>query len=216
MTTMKKLFLVFLSALLLVSIFTSCGEKGTEGLEYSKYNSNTKDYSVSRYKGSESNVVISSTYKGKPVSYIGPYAFMEETHVTSIMIPDSVTSIGAGAFAKCSLLSNIVIPNSVTEIDYNVFQDCEALTNITIPNSIQVIPGNTFLNCTSLQSVTLPKSITKIVGTAFTNCTSLTRINYEGTVDEWNNINIGRDYFDPDNPHYCTVYCSDGEVEFVY
>ena len=54
--------------------------------------------------------------------------------MTSITIPDSVTSIGAEAFYNCSSLTSITIPDSVTSIGSNAFYSCSKLTTVNIPN----------------------------------------------------------------------------------
>ena len=62
--------------------------------------------------------------------------------LTSITIPNSVTSIGVGAFANCTSLTSIEIPNSVTSIGNLVFSDCTSLTSIRIPKNTKFSPGN--------------------------------------------------------------------------
>ena len=66
-----------------------------------------------------------------------------ERDITSIVVPDTVTSIGAYAFAYCTNLTTITIPSTVTSIGYNAFSYCDKLTLITInkaPNSISGAP----------------------------------------------------------------------------
>jgi hypothetical protein len=53
--------------------------------------------------------------------------------MTSIIIPDSVTSIGAGAFFKCTGLISVVIPESVIEIGHDAFEDCTQLEQVIAP-----------------------------------------------------------------------------------
>ena len=108
---------------------------------------------------------------------IGNQAFEYCSHLTSITIPNSVTSIGAGAFRKCESLTSITIPEGVTSIGAGAFAGCDALKSITIPNSVTSIGDATFYSCESLTSITIPSSITSIGeevfdGTAFYNNTS--------------------------------------------
>ena len=56
--------------------------------------------------------------------------------LTSITIPDSVTSIGKSAFEGCSGLTSVTIPDSVTSIEDYAFEGCSGLTSITIPASV--------------------------------------------------------------------------------
>ncbi|MBO5773374.1 MAG: leucine-rich repeat domain-containing protein, partial [Clostridia bacterium] len=55
-------------------------------------------------------------------------AFSGCSSLTSVVIPDSVTSIGSDAFSGCSSLTSVVIPDSVTSIGYNTFYGCNNLT----------------------------------------------------------------------------------------
>ena len=78
-------------------------------------------------------IIIPSEYKGKPVKEIGDFAFYQCVSLTSIEIPDSVTSIRDGAFYRCYSLTNIDIPDSVTSIGGGALYDCSYLTEITLP-----------------------------------------------------------------------------------
>ena len=98
------------------------------------------------------------------------------TSITSVIIPNSVTSIGKYAFCDCTSLTSITIPDSVTSIGYAALFNCSSLTSVTIPDSVTLIGGFAFKNCHSLTSVTIPDSVTSIGRAAFSLCTSLTSI----------------------------------------
>ena len=87
-----------------------------------------------------------------------------------------VKSIRPGAFWNCGGLSSVTIPNSVTSIEGSAFYGCTGLTSITIPNSVTSIGGSAFKGCTGLTSITIPNSVTEIGGFAFESCTGLTNI----------------------------------------
>lgn len=113
-----------------------------------------------RCKGTAADVTIPSCYKGKPVTAINNAAFPNSA-VTSVTIPDSVTSIPDAAFVNCSQLTNISIPNSVTYIGFSAFDGCASLKSITLPSSLRTIGNSAFAGCPSLMSVTYPGSKTQ-------------------------------------------------------
>lgn len=108
-------------------------------------------------KGTAADVTIPSCYKGKPVTAINNAAFPNSA-VTSVTIPDSITSIPDAAFVNCSQLTNISIPNSVTYIGYSAFSSCTSLKSITLPSSLRTIGNSAFADCPSLMTVTYPGS----------------------------------------------------------
>ena len=136
------------------------------------------------------NVLVTEVTIPNTMSSIG-YAFTGCTSLTSITIPDSVTSIGGAAFSDCTSLASITIPDSVTSIGDLAFYGCTSLTSITIPDSVTSIGSWTFSDCTRLTSITIPDSVTSIDDLAFLNCTSLTTVYYTGTPEEWRQISIG-------------------------
>ena len=133
-------------------------------------------------------------------------AFLFCESLSSIAIPDSVTSIGGSAFYGCNTLSSIVIPVSVTKMDRNPFEgwngkltvlspryiyDNDVLidnvkkviiafrnkdVSYTIPNSVTSIGDYAFSGCESLSSIVIPDSVTSIGGHAFSGCESLSSI----------------------------------------
>ena len=100
----------------------------------------------------------------------------EDTEITNLIIPNSVTSIGDYAFEYCSGLTSITIPNSVTSIGEEAFSGCSKLTSVTIPNSVTSIGEEAFEFCSGLTSVTIPNSVTSIEYAAFYGCSGLTSV----------------------------------------
>ena len=107
------------------------------------------------------------------VTSIGDYTFYNCSSLTSVTIPNSVTSIGDWAFQGCSGLTSVTIPNSVTSIGNYIFSGCISLTSITIPNSVTSIGRAAFQSCSGLTSITIPNSVTDIFYEAFAQCSNL-------------------------------------------
>lgn len=139
---------------------------------------------VTRYNGTAADVTIPSRYKGKPVTMIDHAAF-HDSAVTSVTIPDSVTSIPDDAFAFCSQLTNISIPNSVTFIGFAAFNSCTSLKSITLPSSLSTIQSSAFYNCGNLETIRIPVSVTFIGNYAFDGCPNLMTVTYPGSKTQW-------------------------------
>jgi len=106
----------------------------------------------------DTNIVIPAEYNGKLVKEIGENAFYNCDLLTSIEIPDSVTSIGVTAFFECNSLTSIEIPDSVTSIGGAAFCCCYSLTSIVIPDGVTSIGDSAFFECYSLTSITVDEN----------------------------------------------------------
>ena len=113
------------------------------------------------------------------VTSIGSCAFYG-TRLTSITIPDSVTSIGTAAFSACMLTSvNFAEGNQLISIGNSAFADCGMLTSVTIPEGVTSIGELAFYSCQKLISIIVPDSVTSIGVDAFGNCNNLSYNEYD-------------------------------------
>jgi hypothetical protein len=92
---------------------------------------------------------------------------MSCSSLTSVTIPNSITSIGYEAFRNCSSLTSVNIPNSVTSIGYEAFRDCLALNTVTIGEGVTSISEDCFKNCNVLMFVNLGSNVNFIRNGAF-------------------------------------------------
>lgn len=132
---------------------------------------------------------------GSNVKTLEYYCF-SYTGLTSIVIPDTVTTIGEGIFTGCKNLTSVTVGKGVSyipsrflygctsvktvvlsegleEIYEYAFNNCTALENIIIPSTVTMIGSYAFYNCTSLEEIKIPENVTIINGYVFYKCTSL-------------------------------------------
>lgn len=179
----------------------------------SKFDFDETTGTIKEYNGTDTVVVIPSKINGVTVEAINNAAFPNSA-VTSVTIPDSVTSIHDVSFFNCSQLTNISIPNSVTYIGYSAFSYCTSLKSITLPSSLSTISRALFSGCSqlttihipdsvssiqfyafhdceNLKTIRIPVSVTSIRDFAFDGCPSSMTVTYPGSKKQWDDIDKG-------------------------
>ena len=143
---------------------------------------------ITGYIGNEENVVIPSEINGMKVIEIGDNAFYECSDLTSVDIPEGVTSIGWCAFEGCSNLTSVYIPQTVIYIGRGAFAECSNLKNIDIPKEVEAIDYAAFEGCSNLTSIDIPEKVTYIGELVFHECGKLTEINVSESNPEYKSI----------------------------
>ena len=159
-----------------------------------KINDNGTTCTITGFKSStQTDIVIPEEIDGFSVTSIGNVAFYL-CNLTSIVIPDNVTSIGSQAFSDSdSLISVTFGENSqLTTISSYAFSDCDSLISVTFGENSQLatVGEHAFWDCEGLRSIVIPDSVTSIGSSAFSDCSSLTSIVIPDSV-----TTIGNDAF---------------------
>ena len=138
---------------------------------YNESAENTKIGNTATYK----NITMTVKNVGNSICYGNTYIKTLEYNFDG--------PIGDYAFFGCRGLTSVTIPNSVTSISSWAFCDCRGLTSVTIPNSVTSIGNGAFYGCSGLTSVNIPNSVTSIGGGAFFGCSGLTSVRFENSKD---------------------------------
>ena len=138
------------------------------------------------YYGDETELTLPASFtahNGTEITEYGiyDYAFYYYRGLTSVTIPDGVTSIGDEAFRNCTGLTSVTIGDGVKSIGSSAFRYCTGLTSVTIPDGVTRIGSYAFRECSGLTSVTIGAGVTSIGYRAFFACYDLTSVTFEET-----------------------------------
>ena len=146
------------------------------------------------------------------VSTIGSGILQYCSELTSVSFNANVTSLPEYSFADCKKLTSITLSSSIETIERFAFQNCIGLNTYTVPNGIKNIYDHAFENCSNLNNITLPESLKNIQSFAFWGATSLKSINYKYTKENWKKL-----HSDGDISNYnIMVNCTDGDVYCLF
>ncbi len=143
------------------------------------YTTDGTSVTITSFSGAPTALVIPAQIEGLPVKTIsglgsGSTFSPPRSTVTSITIPEGVTTISGNALRNFKLLTSITIPHSVTSLESGALSGCTALTSAVLSNGLTVL-NSTFSGCTALTSVALPGGVTTLDST-FSGCTSLSTV----------------------------------------
>lgn len=176
-------------------------------------------------------LTIPDTYRGKPVTGIGDDAFEWWTGLQEITLPDSIKRIGSFAFRDCTSLAKINLPNQLEVIEQGAFLNCSSLTEVVIPESVSSIHDFIFSGCDNLETlivkarldclsdrdfgcenlkvIQIPDSVTSFFPTEAQFQYVMTDIYYEGTLEQW--LNVDTEFFYTQG---LTVHCTDATINW--
>lgn len=182
---MKKIISVILSAALIIaSVFcvnlavVNAATSGTCGATGSsvnwEYDSSTKTLTLT---GTGATKNYGATAANRPPWY------SVKGEITTLVVGEGITTLGYLNFYGFSALTSVSLPQSLTTIggnaaEYGAFRECTALQNITLPEGLTSIESMAFRGCTALKSITFPNSLTSLGTACFRDCTSLETVTF--------------------------------------
>lgn len=181
--------MMFLLAALLAAPLTGCdtadnGDEPTKTTTEGKGNDNTipeynasdanpaSDFeytvgadgvTITKYIGTDTDVVIPEKIEGKDVTVIerDVFSYSYNSKVVSVDMPDTVKVIEDGVFMHNKALTTVRLSNSLVEIGGSAFDGCTNLSTIQLPATLTKIGMRAFADCTSLKQIKIPKSVTE-------------------------------------------------------
>ena len=166
------------------SIIYICGK-------YSYTLNDNNEATITKYTGTDEEVVIPSLLNNYTVISIDTNVFIGNSFLKKITIPNTITSVGCdsyynkGPFTNCSNLKTVVFESGIECIPAYVMAQCPALETIIIPDTVKDIGFHAFYKCTSLKEITIPKSIQNVgkdtyyTEGPFNQCTNLKKVVFE-------------------------------------
>ncbi len=157
----------------------NCGQPASEGLVMVLISAD--EYTVSGIGTcTDTEILIPTTYNGLPVVSVEASAFLDNTAITSVVLPDGITSIGENAFNGCESLTSVTFGKNsqLSSIGPGAFNYCCGLRSVTFGENSQLtsIGDYAFLGCYSIESITIPASVTSIGEWAFVECYRLVEV----------------------------------------
>ncbi len=162
-------------------------EKSTEITDFEFVLNDTNTYSISKYNGTDENVVIPTMYRGVEVTEIGESAFYNLKFLKSINIPETIKIINAWAFNECSGLTSVQFSEGVITIANGAFNMCTSLVEISLPATAQTLGNGAFSGCISLDNISLNEGLLSIGNDTFSGCTNLTSITFPTSLNSIGN-----------------------------
>ncbi len=175
----------------------------TSGLEFIKVTKGDDIvYRVSKYTGSDTEVIIPSNICGKVVDGIAQGGFKGCDKVTKVVLPDTITYVGDYAFEGCTSLTYnsqnglLYLGNDWAPYIYLAKSTNKTIKSATIDSTCQVVGSGVFESHQSLSTVEIPTSVKCFAKDAFKGCV-LTYVRFAGTADEWAQISFSEPSANP-------------------
>ena len=159
-------------------------EDGVTAIPYSAYSSfpNLTSVSLGNSITSIGDLAFTGCQALTSVSFpasltsIGNYAFMDCNQLSSVELPEGIQTLGIAAFCRTAVTS-VTLPDSITSLKEGLFFGCAALTSVTLPKNLTAIPNNTFGQCSHLTALTIGYVIS-VHGNAFDSSYALETVYY--------------------------------------
>lgn len=125
------------------------------------YTAENGEVTITDYTGTREHVLIPSEIGGFPVTALADKAFYEK-HVTTVVVPDSVTEIGDLCFSGDNYLVSLTLPDGLAELSYGALESCYSLLDFDLPKGLKTIGEGALQSIFYLTHLTIPAGVTDI------------------------------------------------------
>lgn len=125
------------------------------------YTTENGEVTITDYTGTREHVLIPSEIGGFPVTALADKAFYEK-HVTTVVVPDSVTEIGDLCFSGDNYLVSLTLPDGLAELSYGALESCYSLMDFELPKGLKTIGAGALQAIFYLTHLTIPAGVTDI------------------------------------------------------
>lgn len=125
------------------------------------YTTENGEVTITDYTGTREHVLIPSEIGGFPVTALADKAFYEK-HVTTVVVPDSVTEIGDLCFSGDNYLLSLTLPDGLAELSYGALESCYSLMDFELPKGLKTIGAGALQAIFYLTHLTIPAGVTDI------------------------------------------------------
>lgn len=129
-------------------------------------------YCAMSYTGDEAEVEIPASHCDKPVTILYDGLFRGHAEITSVRIPDSVTTLGGFVFEGCENLRRVKLPNRLENMWQYAFAR-SSVEELVVPGTVRTIVPFTFKDCKRLKKVTCLPGLKEVCSWAFEGCDQL-------------------------------------------
>lgn len=142
-------------------------------------------------------------------------------NLKSVIISNDCRYIENSAFENLENLQYIKWPSETKTVPYKMFYECTSLKSIYLPEGVRTIGTNAFTNCINMRSIHFPSTMFGSLAfgsNCFSNCNSLTNVDYNGTLEQWAELQSGfkQALGTYTNGRTITIHCNDGETTITH
>lgn len=172
-------------------VFQRKGEQVNPASDFA-YTADGGEVTITDYIGTSEHVLIPPAIDGLPVTALADKAFYEK-HVTTVVVPDSVTEIGDLCFSGDNYLVSLKLPDGLAELPYGALESCFRLIDFDLPQGLKKISASALQFNQYLTHLDLPGGLMEIepmnfIGLFGLESLTLTDENEAFVLDETNGL----------------------------